>query len=185
MFGPLAPGSKVEVGDFTVRLDESSDGSMLVYARLKGDSQESRILLSPSSRLRLLPSTPRLLPSPGIASCIMVELENPIVVSPGESVTSRITVPIDFVVESFTSDSKGSVVDVFHPLKAPKLALYGEPTEGFICRYWRTSIGGEASVGSASARLTVRNEWEKPGKVSLIVAPLPGLRIYYRPGSWE
>ncbi|MCE4612399.1 MAG: DUF432 domain-containing protein [Desulfurococcales archaeon] len=187
MYGPITVGTAVEAGSSVLRLERASDGAMIKYTRSQEGSTASSLLLSPSSKVRLLPSTPRLLPEQGIASCIMTELDQPIVVAPGESVTVHISVPVDVLVESIAGgeDSRGTLIDVFSPIATPKLALYGEPTEGFMCRYWRTSIGDTGGVGTARARITVRNEWEKPSRVGVIILPLAGLRIYYKPGSWD
>lgn len=187
MYGPISTGTVVEAGGSIIRLEKAGNGAMLKYTRDQDGSIASSMMLSPSSRVRLLPSTPRLLPSQGLATCVMVELDQPIIVASGESVTVNLSVPVDVVVESFSSveDAGGTVIDVFSPAATPKLALYGEPTEGFICRYWRTSVEGRAGAGVARARVTIRNKWRRPGKVGTIILPLAGLRVYYKPGSWE
>ncbi|MEB3772253.1 MAG: DUF432 domain-containing protein [Desulfurococcales archaeon] len=163
-------GFKLYLRDYGRRLKkyirENSSGEILSQAVLPGDS----VLLAE-------PSIPVFLPFQFESEAIMVRLKEPVYVTPGYTSTFYVEAPYDIVVY----DEDGEIIDIFSPGN-PKYGLYGDPNNGVVCRYGKSSVYvSEEDVPENSAVLPVKvmNSYHTTLKITLIVVHYRLLRTYY------
>jgi hypothetical protein len=145
---------------------EDNNGEILSQAVLPGDS----VLLAE-------PSIPIFLPFQYESEAIMIRLKEPVYVTPGYTSTFFLEAPYDIVVY----DEDGEIIDIFS-LGTPKYGLYGDPNNGVVCRYMKSSVyADEKNVPKNSAIMPVKvmNSYHTTLKITLIVVHYKLLTTYY------
>ncbi len=160
-----------------------------LYTRLcREECEDKNIVLDKTITPLLEPVEPIYNPEPGIVNCLYIKLVNPVMVSPGKEIHLFLKLPVDIAVVNI-SDKNVRLIDMI-PDNNARIALYGDPREGVLCRYTETTLVAEKdslniSPGYAIARIIIVNHHKTPVTVSKIIVPLRSIHIYYKPGSWE
>jgi hypothetical protein len=178
---PLKPGVYY-VGPHQVSVERV--GSDLL--RYRGPSASA--LVSDSVSMVLVPMYPVLKPR-FVTRMILLELEEPILVGPEESVAFYVKLPIDVAVYAEPA-ARGSfrVVDVLETSGRAKLTLYGPIHEGVVARLVRSRVyveEPEPSVGYAVARIVFKNAGREVVSLSRVLLDSSPLKLYYEPGTWR
>ncbi|MET1124495.1 MAG: DUF432 domain-containing protein [Archaeoglobaceae archaeon] len=140
----------------------------------------SRLLLASSGTMIINPVEPVNLPK-SVTNYLMIELSEEVVVPPKGIGLVYLTFPVEIGV--ILSDGGAyEVVDVFSFVK-PKYALYGEPSRGIICRYWRSDVYSEQPerdrLREGVLELRVVNGSDEWQKVRKVVMNVYDMKIYY------
>ncbi len=106
------------------------------YKRMLEDSEVEKILLK-DSEIIINPIEPVNLPK-SITNYLFIHFDKPVVVEPNSTAEVFATFPIEIGV-FVKKDESLEDIDIFSFLK-PKYALYGDPKNGKIARYWKTQI---------------------------------------------
>lgn len=182
VYGALDEG-EYEISDYKVTI--SRVHGEIVYTRVNG---EGKVLASAridgKLGVHLVPIEPVAGPAYDLVECIYVKLRVPIVVD--DRVELTLLAPIDYGVIAQGDGRSHTLIDSFPEPRIPfKLALYGPPTQGYICRYYVSDIGGSPwERGLAQVKVRIVNESGSVAKVKLIVLPLAYTSIFYKPGTW-
>ncbi|MCF7911971.1 MAG: DUF432 domain-containing protein [Candidatus Cloacimonetes bacterium] len=107
------------------------------YLRNCAGNIVEKLILMNLSDILIAPVEPINLPSP-VASYLMIEFAREIMLEPETKQTVYLTFPIETGV-FVGKKGKFELLDVFTFTK-PRYTLYGEPRNGFICKYWKSRI---------------------------------------------
>ncbi|MEB3779761.1 MAG: DUF432 domain-containing protein [Desulfurococcales archaeon] len=184
VFGRIDPGFVIEIGDYLIRLTSRLNDNTLVYERLQGQEVKASSIMHTIRDVRIVPAPPFYLPVENLTTCIMLDLNPPLVIAPRAVVNINIGFIVDLVVVSGT-DKNFTIIDVFDPGEVPKLSLYGSVDEGVICRYSKTLNPSIKKPGYTISTLSIINSTDNVVKVTTVVAPLQRMKVYYKPGSWD
>lgn len=185
-YGILSEGELV-VSGYRIRV-EGLEGGFKLYTRLplNEDKILANVMIGEGTDLSLVPVEPSTGDLQGVVECIYVKLETPIVIGKGAKVDVKITVPVDYAIAAMGPGGDFNIIDSFSDAeKPPKLALYGTPTSGYICRFHNASPKESFKPGLAEALLRISNYSGRVATVSRAVIPLPLIEIYYKPGTWQ
>ncbi|MEN2999154.1 MAG: DUF432 domain-containing protein [Acidilobaceae archaeon] len=178
------PFEELEVGGYRLRVNRVEEGIAL-YTRHDGEKELVRIAVDPSLSLIVVPVEPFLNPRRDVVECVYLRLDPPITVRPGGSVEHSTYVPIDFAVVAQRSGEDFRVMDSFtNKGIVPKMALYGVPTSGYICRYFLATPFQEPKTYLSPMKLIINNSTEKVVTVRNVVVPLQEIAVFYKPGTW-
>jgi len=183
VFGPLVDGDYM-VSGYRLRIARSS--GELAYSRFNDRGEVvASARLSESLNLSFIPVEPAGGPGLGLIECIYLKLSEPIVIDSNGRLDVKITAPVDYGVVAHSKGGSYSLVDSFPESSIPyKLALYGPPTQGVICRFHKVDLGKPQGPGLASLNVRVVNETEGVARVNTIIIPLGGVKVFYKPGTW-
>lgn len=135
MYGKYDLPLKIEKEDFSLSF-EKEKGDILYTRECLGETV-SKTIFAKKGKVLLNPVEPTNKPK-SITPYLYVELESPLIIEPKTNKTVFLTFPIEIGVY-IVQDKKYQLIDVFSTSKQ-KFTLYGEPTEGIICRYWKSKI---------------------------------------------
>jgi len=183
VFGPLSDGDYL-ISGHRLRIMRVQDG--ITYSRLnnKGEVVVST-KLSNSLTLNFVPLEPVSGPASGIIECIYLKLNTPIVVDSKDKVVVDVTAPVDYGVIAQGVNRSYNLIDSFPESSIQyKLALYGPPTQGVLCRFYKVELGKPPGPGLARVNIRVVNETESVARINIIVVPLDIVKIFYKPGTW-
>jgi len=181
VYGHLGLGEHV-ISGYKIRVASLQDG--LSYARVneKGEVLTSARLVGDIG-LTLAPIEPVAGPASNLVECIYVRLGVPVVVD--DRVELTILAPVDYGVVAQKGNESQTVIDAFPETRLPyKLALYGPPTQGFICRFYTFTDTDTPGPGLAQVNVWIRNNTGNVARVRSIVLPLTHVRVFYKPGTW-
>jgi hypothetical protein len=183
VFGPLGDGDHV-ISGHKVRVARSPEG--VLYSRFNDRGEVvASARLSQSLTLSLVPIEPASGPASGIVECLYLKLSTPIIVDSRDRVAMSLVAPVDYGVVAVGGDKSYNLVDSFPEASIPyKLALYGPPTQGVLCRFYRVDLEKPQGPGLAGVRVRVVNETGEVARVSSIVVPLDRVKVFYKPGTW-
>lgn len=156
------------------------EGENCLYKRLFHDENLEKILVKGDGKVIINPIEPLNRPKK-ITSNLLVEFDRTITIAP----MSRIMVYIKFPIEMgiFISDKDEiEVIDIL-TLVNQKFTLYGDPSSGLICKYWKSEI--HSKIPSADLmhegvlELTILNNTDLWVEVKQSVFNAYGMKIYY------
>lgn len=185
-YGMLSEGELI-VSGYRVRV-KGLEGGFKLYTRLplNEDKILASVMVGEGTDLSLVPVEPSTGNLQGVVECVYVKLETPIVIGKEAKVDVRITVPVDYAIAAMGPEGDFNVIDAFSDTEStPKLALYGTPTSGYICRFHNLSSKEPFKPGLAEALLRINNYSGRVATVSRAVIPLSLMEIYYKPGTWQ
>lgn len=115
----------------------------------------------------------------------MLRFPEKVVLLPGESMTVYAVTPMDVAV-LLEMGGEPRLIDVLTPSKF-KLAVYGDVSEGVLCRSYDTRIYkglmGRPGEGEALFRLTMENGTKRAIEVSRMILPAEQMTFYYSDDS--
>ncbi len=153
----------------------NSKGELITSARLSGSLTLSFVPLEPASG-----------PASGMIECIYLRFSKPVIVDSNDKTVVTAVAPIDYGIIAWSRDQRSySLVDSFPETSVPyKLALYGPPTQGVLCRFFNVDPERPHGPGLAPIRIKIINETGSVARVSSVVIPLDSVNIFYKPGTW-
>ena len=126
-----------EVADDELSLSVKKESGGYTYTRQMGEDVVSKQILTDSANLNISPIEPLNLPMK-LTSALLIELENTVVIKPQSTQHLFLTFPVELGVFLYAQKGKKNI-DIFSLVK-PKYTLYGDVSEGTICRYWKSSV---------------------------------------------
>jgi len=167
----------VTIGNYVVRIEDYGR-NLKKYIRLTDNSKVvSSAVLPGDSVLLAEPSIPIFLPFQYESEALMIRLKEPVYVTPNYTSIFYLEAPFDIVVY----DEDGEIIDIF-TIENPKYGLYGDPNNGVVCRYGKSSVyvsEDDIPLTKAILPVKVRNSFNTTLKVTLVVVPYRLLKTYY------
>ena len=163
-----------------ITVSVQKEGDNILYMReCHGESTE-KILVADSSKALLNPVEPVNIPK-ALASHLLIDFANTLQIEPKGTKNIFLTFPVEIAV-FMPSNEEFEVIDAF-TLARQKLTLYGDPINGVICKYWKSSIyPAEPSLNPIEeglVELTVTNTTTGWVEVTKTVLNAYGMKIYY------
>ena len=156
------------------------EGDTWLYKRKCLDSTAEKILLANGSRILLNPVEPLNRPK-AITPYLLVRFDKPLILEPGSKKKIFVTFPIELGVY-VSVDKNLQVLDTF-TMAPEKFTLYGEPSNGIICKRWKSPVYSTMPLpdplreGIMELNLAnVNQEWVEINKA---VFNAYGMKIYY------
>ena len=118
-------------------LSVKREGENLRYKRACLEEEVEKTLLAGSGKILLNPVEPLNKPKV-LTRYLLIEFNNALVVEPKGKKTIFLTFPIEIAVY-ISSKKQFEVIDILS-LPRQKFALYGDPRNGLICKYWRSAV---------------------------------------------
>lgn len=178
MFGVYNIPFKIENEGFYISIEK--DGKLNHYKRdYNGDTLEKDIF-SDKSKILIHPVEPLNIPKE-ITSNFLIEFDKHLIVEPQGVEKIYLKFPIEIGI--FISGKKDiEIVDIL-TLVTQKFALYGDPRNGVICKYWNSEIYSNIPavnhLQEGVVELIVRNRTNRWVEVTKAVFNAYGMKIYF------
>jgi hypothetical protein len=178
MLGQYDIPIRIEQEGITVSVQK--EGENILYMReCLGESVE-KILVAGSGKLLLNPVEPVNKPT-ALASHLLIEFANTLQVEPKGTKNIFLTFPVEIAV-FMPSNEEFEVIDAF-TLARQKFTLYGDPINGVICKYWKSSIYTTEPllnrIQEGIVGLTITNTTTGWVEVTKAVFNAYGMKIFY------
>ncbi len=180
MFGYHEIPFKIEKDE--VLIETIKNGNFILYRRNSPENVEKIISggISGYPKIVICPVEPVNIPK-RVTNYLLIELEKPIVVAPDSSININLTFPIEIGVFTLAKKSV-EVLDIFS-LTKPKYALYGDPKDGVICKYWESKVvegyEGFDPLKEGILELTITNNGDEWAEVKRVIFDAFSMKIYY------
>lgn len=178
MYGKHDLPLKIEKEEFSLSF-ERENGGVAYHRSCFGETAVKTIYMK-KGKVLLNPVEPTNKPK-SITPYLLVEFENPIIVEPQSERTVFVTFPVEIGVYIIAED-KSRIIDIFS-LAKQKYTLYGEPTSGLICKYWKSRVHpkppGADPLKEGVIELALSNpnpDWTEIGRA---VFNAYGMKIFY------
>jgi len=163
-----------------IALSALKEGENFLYRReCLGESVEKILLAGPTKAL-LNPVEPVNRPK-ALASYLLIELEKTLQVEPKGTRNIFLTFPVEIAV-FMPSNEEFEVIDAF-TLARQKFTLYGDPKNGVICKYWKSSVYSTMPspdpIREGFIELTVINTNSNWIEATRAVFNALGMKLYY------
>jgi hypothetical protein len=163
-----------------ISLSVQKERENILYTReCLGESVE-KILVAGSGKLLLNPVEPVNKPK-ALPSHLLIEFANTLQVEPKGTMNIFLAFPVEIAV-FMPSNEEFEVIDTF-TLARQKFTLYGDPINGVICKYWKSSIyTAEPSLNRVEEgliELAVTNTTTGWIEVTKTVFNAYGMKIFY------
>ncbi len=136
MFGTIDVPASIDMEPLHLKLDPIK-GAVAYHRSLADDVVDKKILMKRKKSFFVNPVEPTSTPA-SICTHVLLDLEQPVVIEPQSDCSVHLTFPLEIGV--FVAGRKTrKLIDVFS-LTPQKYTLYGQPTGGLICRYWRSGV---------------------------------------------
>ncbi|MFO7966420.1 MAG: DUF432 domain-containing protein [Archaeoglobaceae archaeon] len=178
MYGAYSFPASIETE--TISISVEKEENKFLYQRESQEGKVEKIIAANSGRLIVNPVEPLNKPVE-VTSYLEIEFDKTIVVEPKSSKKVYLTFPIEIGV--FASSKKDvEVLDIF-TFVGQKYTLYGEPSEGVVCRYWKSDIYSKMPetdrLREGVMELAIINEIGEWVEVNKAVFNAVGMKIYY------
>jgi uncharacterized protein len=178
IFGENAIPCDLKQSDLQITV--SQDQNSFSYFRDCSGSKVEKLILMSFSDILIAPVEPLNLPSQ-VASYLMIEFGREIMLEPEANQIIYLTFPIETGV-FVGRKGKYELLDVF-TLTKPRYTLYGEPRNGFICKYWKSKIYLEEpainTFYEGVIKLNIDNASHEWVAVNKALFNGVGMKIYY------
>ena len=179
MYGKYEFPFTVEQEGISIAMAKSV-GSSYHYSRTCGENTVEKSVIMSKGELTIQPVEPLNTPKT-LTPYLLIEFEKKLLVEPKGSQRLFVTFPVDIGV-LIRVNKEVKVVDSMS-LAPQKFTLYGDPKQGLICKYWKSSVYDtmpapdrfregvlELTISSSS------REWEE---ISKTVLNAYGMKLYY------
>ena len=178
MFGQYDIPISIEQEEITLSVQK--EGESLLYRRACLGESVEKMLVAGGGKILLNPVEPVNKPK-SLASYLLIELEKTMQIEPKGIRDIFLTFPIE-IAAYILANEEFEVIDVF-TLPRQKLSLYGDPINGVICKYWKSSIyTTEPSLNRMQEgliELSVTNTTTSWIEVTKALFNAYGMKIYY------
>ncbi|AKB74675.1 hypothetical protein MSLAZ_1414 [Methanosarcina lacustris Z-7289] len=180
MYGYYDPPFSVEQEGISISVEKTGDG--WTYKRTFGNDEVEKLILGDRKRIIINPVEPLNTPKE-ITPNLLIEFEKTLLLAEGDKKQIFLTFPIEIGV--FISESKNKspqLLDVFS-LARQKFTLYGEVSNGVVCKHWRSSLYSSFPslnpLQEGVMELTLRNVSSDWASISKAVFSAYGMKLYY------
>jgi len=178
MFGQYDIPISIEQEEITLSVQKG--GESLLYRRACLGETFEKILVAGDGKVLLNPVEPVNKPN-SLASYLLIELEKTMQIEPKGTKNIFLTFPVE-ITAYISANEEFEVIDAF-TLARQKFTLYGDPINGVICKYWKSSIyPAEPSLNRMQQGLiglAVTNTTAGWVEVTKAVFNAYGMKIYY------
>lgn len=178
MFGQHNVPLQIEQEQISLSIEK--EGDILLYKREYIDELVEKRILAKNADIIINPIKPINKPKK-LTPYIIIEFENKLVIEPRAARKVYLKFPVEIGI--FISQKKEfEILDIFS-LTKNKFTLYGEPTGGAICKYWKSDV--YSSIPSANPiyegvlELNIKNKASKWEEIRKAVFNSYGMKIYY------
>ncbi len=175
----------IETPSYIVNTKYNKRSGIVEYSRTsksKGETVLNKVI-SGGIRLHINPVHPILLPI-CMTRHILVIIENPVSLAPGDIIEGYITIPVDIAVYVEEYNEAITLIDIFTEGKI-KYTLYGPLEGGHLARYHRTRFYSQEPrtkpFTEALVRITISNRSTYWITLSKILIDCKHLKLYYDP----
>ncbi len=180
MFGEYKIPAKIEDKSFVISVEKNEKG--FYYKRESLNGKIEKLMLADNAKILLSPVEPLNTPKE-LTSLLLIEFANTIAVQPGIRKKIFITFPVEIGV--FLSKKKEfELFDVFS-LTKQKFTLYGDPSNGIICKYWKSDVFLNKpeleSRQEGFIQLAIKNQSSDWVNIQKALFKAAGMKIYYDP----
>ncbi|MCJ7583005.1 MAG: DUF432 domain-containing protein [Candidatus Aminicenantes bacterium] len=156
------------------------EGNLYTYKREAGKETKEKVILSDQKKILLNPIEPLNVPKE-LTPYLYIEFKRTLTMEPKSTRKIFLTFPLEIGVFLYKK-KEFEILDIF-TLTQPKFTLYGDPSSGVICKYWKSDIFSSLPslnyYHEGAMELSLMNtsdEWEE---VSKAVFNANGMKIYY------
>jgi len=178
MFGQYDIPIRIEQEGITISVQKEEE-NFLYRRECLGESVEKILLAGPTKAL-LNPVEPVNKPK-ALASHLLIEFASILQVEPKGTRNIFLTFPVEIAVYISTNE-EFEVIDTF-TMSRQKFTLYGDPINGVICKYWKSSIYPAKPplnhMEEGFIELAVTNTTASWVEVTKAVFNAYGMKIYY------
>lgn len=163
-----------------LEIEISSHSSHYHYTRTQGESVYQKKVIAQGGAFYLEPIEP-VYQNIKLSRTLMIELSEALILSSGANQQLYLTFPIEMMV-SWRDGKRTIQVDTF-TLLPRKLALYGDPSQGVLCHYWKSRAEVTPpktdKLFEGVLALTLQNSTERPIEVTQAIFSADGMKLYY------
>jgi hypothetical protein len=180
MYGYHVPPFSVEQEGIAISVEKF--GQQWVYRRTLGTDNVEKIILGDGKRLIINPVEPLNTPKE-ITPNLLIEFEKTLLLPGGARRKIFLTFPIEIgVFISDRGDKNLQLLDVLS-LARQKFTLYGEVSNGVLCKHWKSKIYSTSPslnpLQEGTIELTLRNTSSDWASISKAVFSAYGMKLYY------
>lgn len=179
IYGSFSVPSTLNIENVTISVYRENE--FTYYQRdLSGTTNKKYVFTCDDSHFTINPVEPQNVPKK-LTSHMLIELENPLLVGSGTKKTIYITFPVEIGIFFHTTRGK-ELIDVFS-LNIKKFTLYGNPNDGIICKYYKSSVYPKPpevnSMKEGVLEVEVVNNNGNTVEVRNLVFSAYGMKIFY------
>ena len=180
MYGHYNPPFSVEQEGIVISVTKI--GEQWIYRRTLGTDNVEKIILGDEKRLIINPVEPLNTPKE-ITPNLLIEFEKILLLAAGAKRKIFLTFPIEIgVFIADKGDKNLQLLDVLR-LVRQKFTLYGEVSNGVICKHWKSQIYSISPspnpLQEGVIELTLRNASSDWAPISKVVFSAYGMKLYY------
>lgn len=178
MFGTHDIPLSLENEGFSLVIQKEAD--LYTYKRKSGKETTEKVILGNQEQILLNPIEPLNMPK-DLSPYLNIKFKRSVTIEPKSSRKIFLKFPLEIGVFLYKKKSF-EIFDIF-TLIQPKFTLYGEPSNGIICKYWESDIF--SSIPSLDyfyegvMELSLSNTSEMWQEVSKAIFNAIGMKIYY------
>lgn len=180
MYGRYNPPFSIEQEEIAISVEKI--GEQWIYRRALGTEKVEKIILGDEKRLIINPVEPLNTPKE-ITPNLLIEFEKTLLLAGGAKRKIFLTFPIEIGVFIADKEDKNlQLLDVMS-LVRQKFTLYGEVSNGVICKHWKSQIYSISPspnpLQEGVIELTLRNASSDWASISKVVFSAYGMKLYY------
>jgi uncharacterized protein len=180
MYGYYNPPFSVEQEGITISVENTEEH--WVYKRTLGTDSVEKIILGEEKRLIINPVEPLNTPKE-ITPNLLIEFGKTLLLPGGAKRKIFLTFPIEIGIFIADKEDKNlQLLDVLS-LVRQKFTLYGEVSNGVICKHWKSQIYSISPspnpLQEGIMELTLRNASSDWASISKVVFSAYGMKLYY------
>lgn len=181
MYGYYNPPFSVEKEGISISVEKIGD--RWVYRRTLGTEEIEKIILGDGKHIIIINPVEPLNTPKEITPNLLIEFEKTLLLAGGEKKRIYLTFPVEIgIFISDTGNKSLQLLDVL-TLVRQKFTLYGEVSNGVICKHWKSSIHSTSPspdpLQEGVIELTLRNTSSEWASISKAVFSAYGMKIYY------
>ncbi|MGB9929253.1 MAG: DUF432 domain-containing protein [Methanosarcina sp.] len=180
MYGRYEPPFSIEKEGISISVEKIENS--WVYKRVFGSEDVEKIILAGGKSIIINPVEPLNTPKE-ITPNLLIEFDKTLLLGAEEKKQIFLTFPIEIGI--FISDDENKnlqLLDVLTLVKQ-KFTLYGEVSNGVVCKYWKSKIYSVSPflnpLQEGVLELTLRNTSSDWASISKVVFSAYGMRLYY------
>lgn len=180
MFGVFDSTHSYLSDEFSIAIEEKN--GILFYKRNIADKiVEKSIIISGKQKIFITPVEPVNTPK-FLSPYLLIELEKPVLIAPKKTQKLFLLFPVEIGV-FLESENDTKVIDCFS-LTKQKYTLYGDPHNGLICKYYKSTVFYERpeyiECKQGILQLTISNSNLEWAEVTKVVFDVSGMKLFYK-----
>ncbi len=156
------------------------EAPLYTYKREAGKETKEKVILSDQKQILLNPIEPLNMPK-DLSPYLNIKFKRTVTIEPKSSRKIFLKFPLEIGVFHYKKKAF-EILDIF-TLTQPKFTLYGDPSNGIICKYWESDIFSSLPsldyFHEGVLELSLTNASEEWQEVSKAIFNATGMKIYY------